>query len=129
MLFWNVFTFLIVYEIFYRYACFLDYLERVNEESDLDSFTTGYKKFGIHINNDGSVYCLEWAPGAKQLYLTGDFSKHKQNTLRDYLNFSKHITYRTIVEQNCENNHLNENPVLNIVILFLTTFLKSSPMS
>jgi len=54
----------------------LDYLERVKEESNLESFTTGYKTFGIHFNNDGSVYCLEWAPGAKQLYLTGDFSKY-----------------------------------------------------
>ena len=57
-----------------RYACFLDYLERVKEESNLESFTTGYKTFGIHFNNDGSIYCLEWAPGAKQLYLTGDFN-------------------------------------------------------
>lgn len=60
----------------YRYACFLDYLERVKEESNLETFTTGYKTFGIHFNNDGSVYCLEWAPGAKQLYLTGDFSEY-----------------------------------------------------
>ncbi|CAI6355682.1 unnamed protein product [Macrosiphum euphorbiae] len=57
-----------------RYACFLDYLERVKDESNLESFTTGYKTYGLHFNNDGSVYCLEWAPGAKQLYLTGDFN-------------------------------------------------------
>lgn len=102
----------------------MDYLERVNEESDLDSFTTGYKKFGIHINNDGSVYCLEWAPGAKQLYLTGDFSKYKQNTLHGNFNFFKRIFYLFIKKQNCEEHHLNENPVLNIVILFSITFLR-----
>lgn len=59
----------------YRYGCFLDYIEKIHEESNLETFTTGYKTFGIHFNKDGSVYCLEWAPGAKQLYLTGDFSK------------------------------------------------------
>lgn len=73
----------------------------------MDSFTTGYKKFGIHVNNDGSVHCLEWAPGAKQLYLTGDFSKYKQNTLHDNLNFSKRMFYPDIEEQNSENHRLN----------------------
>jgi len=70
----------------------LDYLERVNDESNLESFTTGYKTFGLHFNDDGSVYCLEWAPGAKQLYLTGDFSKYP---LFEYLfNVNKYnITY------------------------------------
>jgi len=52
----------------------LDYLERVKQESALESFTTSYKTFGIHFNSDGSVQCLEWAPGAKQLYLAGDFN-------------------------------------------------------
>lgn len=61
--------------LFFRYACFLDYLDRVNDESNLESFTTGYKTYGIHFQNDGSVRCLEWAPGAKQLYLAGDFSE------------------------------------------------------
>lgn len=63
------------YYLFFRYAAFLDYLDRVKEESSLESFTTAYKTFGIHFNTDGSVYCLEWAPGAKQLYLAGDFSE------------------------------------------------------
>lgn len=61
---------------FFRYACLLDYLERVEEDTGLESFTSGYKQFGIHFNNDGSVYCLEWAPGAKQIYLAGDFSEY-----------------------------------------------------
>lgn len=59
-----------------RYACFKDALERVDANGGMDAFTTGYKSFGVHVHPDNSVSCLEWAPGAQQLYLTGDFSKH-----------------------------------------------------
>jgi 1,4-alpha-glucan branching enzyme len=44
-------------------------------EKDLDKFTKSYQEFGIHINNENSVTAKEWAPGAQQVYLTGDFSK------------------------------------------------------
>ena len=44
-------------------------------EGGINKFTTAYKTFGIHINPDNSVRCKEWAPGARQLYLYGDFSK------------------------------------------------------
>ncbi|XP_066995367.2 1,4-alpha-glucan-branching enzyme [Anabrus simplex] len=58
-----------------RYACFRDYLEKVGEiEGGLDSFTRSYKDYGIHVNSDNSVTCREWAPGAVQLYLAGDFN-------------------------------------------------------
>lgn len=58
-----------------RYACFKDYVEKVSDvEGGMDKFTQGYKSFGIHINPDGSVRCKEWAPGALQVYLTGDFN-------------------------------------------------------
>lgn len=49
-------------------------MERIDENGGIDQFTTGYKSFGIHINPDNSVSCLEWAPGAQQLFLTGDFN-------------------------------------------------------
>jgi 1,4-alpha-glucan branching enzyme len=35
----------------------------------------GYKHFGIHIKDDNSVVAQEWAPAAKEVFLTGDFSK------------------------------------------------------
>lgn len=44
-------------------------------EGGLDNFSQAYKYYGIHIQHDNSVIAREWAPGAKQLYLTGDFSK------------------------------------------------------
>lgn len=44
-------------------------------EGGLKKFTTAYKSFGIHIKEDNSVHCKEWAPGAHKLYLYGDFSK------------------------------------------------------
>ncbi|CAG2054504.1 unnamed protein product [Timema podura] len=60
--------------ILIRYACFKDYAEKVGEhDGGLDNFTQAYKYYGIHINLDNSVTCREWAPGAHQLYLMGDF--------------------------------------------------------
>lgn len=44
-------------------------------ETDIDKFSRGYEKFGIHIHEDNRVSAREWAPGAKELFLTGDFSK------------------------------------------------------
>lgn len=43
-------------------------------EGGLEEFTQGYKYYGLHIASDNSVVAREWAPGAKQLYLTGDFN-------------------------------------------------------
>lgn len=51
-------------------------MKRIGEsEGGLDNFSQAYKYYGIHIQHDNSVVAREWAPGAKQLYLTGDFSK------------------------------------------------------
>lgn len=51
-------------------------MKRIDEsEGGLDNFSQGYKYYGIHIQHDNSVIAREWAPGAKELYLTGDFSE------------------------------------------------------
>lgn len=42
----------------------------------MESFTQAYKYYGLHIQHDNSVIAREWAPGAQQVYLTGDFSKY-----------------------------------------------------
>lgn len=47
----------------------------VDKEGDLDKFSQGYKNFGLHVLSDNSIKGLEWAPGASQLYLKGDFSE------------------------------------------------------
>lgn len=55
---------------------YLDWVEAVNDkEGGFERFTKAYEFSGIHAQADGSITALEWAPGAKQLYLTGDFSK------------------------------------------------------
>lgn len=40
----------------------------------IDKFSSGYKEFGLHVQSDGSVSCMEWAPGADSIALVGDFS-------------------------------------------------------
>ncbi|XP_014246618.1 1,4-alpha-glucan-branching enzyme [Cimex lectularius] len=53
-----------------RYAVMEDCVEKIKSEwGGLEDFCQAYKKFGIHVNTDNSVDCMEWAPGACQLYL------------------------------------------------------------
>lgn len=59
-----------------RYGIFLDYVEKIQAgDGDLRHFTTAYDKFGIHVRDDNSVVAMEWAPGAQEVFLTGDFSR------------------------------------------------------
>ncbi|KAL0117578.1 hypothetical protein PUN28_010409 [Cardiocondyla obscurior] len=58
-----------------RYAIFKDYAEKIETgDGDLKQFTTAYKNFGIHIQDDNSVIAREWAPGAQEVFLTGEFN-------------------------------------------------------
>ncbi|XP_057375752.1 1,4-alpha-glucan-branching enzyme-like [Daphnia carinata] len=62
-------------EIRRRYGTFDKLRKEICQcEGGIDKFTSGYKSFGIHVNQDNSVSCKEWAPGARQLYLYGDFN-------------------------------------------------------
>ncbi|KZS11883.1 1,4-alpha-glucan-branching enzyme [Daphnia magna] len=62
-------------EIRRRYGAFDNLRNEINDsEGGIATFTSAYKSFGIHINQDNSVSCKEWAPGACQLYLYGDFN-------------------------------------------------------
>jgi hypothetical protein len=45
------------------------------EGCSLADFATGYKKFGFQRTETGILY-REWAPGASELWLIGDFSTH-----------------------------------------------------
>ncbi len=40
----------------------------------LEEFSRGYEKFGFNLDSEGIIY-REWAPGAIEAYLIGDFSK------------------------------------------------------
>lgn len=42
----------------------------------MDEFTQGYNYYGLHFQPDNSVIAREWAPGARDVYLTGDFSEY-----------------------------------------------------
>ncbi|KAJ7590665.1 glycoside hydrolase superfamily [Mycena floridula] len=44
-------------------------------EGGYDKFTKGYLKFGFNIADDGTVIYREWAPNAREAYLTGDFNE------------------------------------------------------
>ncbi|KAK4878494.1 hypothetical protein RN001_011000 [Aquatica leii] len=62
-------------EIRRRYACFKDAIENIETNGGgIDEFTQGYKYFGINVQQDNSIVCREWAPGARQLFLTGEFN-------------------------------------------------------
>lgn len=55
----------------------MDYLEKIEQgDGDLKKFTKAYETFGIHIQDDNSVIAKEWAPGAQEVLLTGEFSKN-----------------------------------------------------
>ena len=55
----------------------MDNLERKTRQlllpdQTLEAFANGYTYFGFHKTDDGWFY-REWAPGAQEMYLTGDF--------------------------------------------------------
>lgn len=62
-------------EIRRRYGCFKEYLSRIDKyEHGLLKFTESYKTYGVHVDDKNNVNVLEWAPGAKNVYIRGDFS-------------------------------------------------------
>ena len=69
---------------FFRYGCFQQMLKDIEtkEPGGLDHYSLSYERFGIQAKSDGSVSCLEWCPGAQDLYLWGDFSKFDSSVSR-----------------------------------------------
>ncbi|CAF1468268.1 unnamed protein product [Adineta steineri] len=67
-------------EIRRRYHVFQKILKQLNtEEQGIDVFTSAYKHFGIHINHEtNEINIKEWAPGAKAMYIHGDFNNWKE---------------------------------------------------
>jgi len=68
-------------ELFSSYHVFDKLVKQLEtEEQGIDVFTSAYKHFGIHIDSQtNEINIKEWAPGAKAMYIKGDFSV--------YLNF------------------------------------------
>jgi 1,4-alpha-glucan branching enzyme len=48
-----------------------------SKEASLDKFSQGYTRFGLH-RRKGGLEFREWLPGAKELYLFGDFNDWKE---------------------------------------------------
>ncbi|OQR70033.1 putative 1, partial [Tropilaelaps mercedesae] len=67
-------------EIKRRYGCYREKLAIIEAEGGYAKFCTSYKEFGIHIDKDGSLRGKEWAPGAKGLFLRGDFNNWNQTS-------------------------------------------------
>ena len=58
-----------------RYQSFKKWKDTIHEhEGGYDSFTKGYLKYGLNVNEDASVTYREWAPNAVEAVLIGDFS-------------------------------------------------------
>jgi 1,4-alpha-glucan branching enzyme len=71
------------------------------EEQGIDVFTSAYKHFGIHVNHQtNEINIKEWAPGAKAMYIRGDFSEcFKQNLtsdLKEKFYFYRQLARKTI---------------------------------
>uniref|UniRef100_A0A1Y1MHR5 1,4-alpha-glucan branching enzyme n=3 Tax=Photinus pyralis TaxID=7054 RepID=A0A1Y1MHR5_PHOPY len=64
-----------------RYACFKDAIDKINESGGgIGEFTQAYKSFGVNVQPDNSVVCREWAPGARQLFLAGEFNNWNRDS-------------------------------------------------
>ncbi|KAK8752209.1 hypothetical protein OTU49_012502 [Cherax quadricarinatus] len=62
-------------EIRRRYGCFKKLVDQIDQaEGGMEKFSRGYETFGLHVNPDNSVTCVEWAPMAQGLFLKGDFN-------------------------------------------------------
>ncbi|CAD6194277.1 unnamed protein product [Caenorhabditis auriculariae] len=67
-------------EICRRYGVFQDYLKKIEECGGMEHFTTAYRQFGMNVQEDNSINCLEWAPAADRLALVGDFNQWNQDS-------------------------------------------------
>ena len=64
-------------EIRRRYGLFQGILNKIEkDETSFDKFTKSYETYGIHVDSSNNVDVLEWAPGAKNVYIYGDFSEY-----------------------------------------------------
>ena len=63
-----------VYNCCCRYKGYVTIKEKIHKsEGGLETFSRGYERFGVLKTPEGISY-REWAPGAKEVFLTGDFS-------------------------------------------------------
>ena len=65
-------------EIRRRYGVFDKWRETMESwDGGLDGFTQSYKRYGVKKTDDNGIHCCIWAPGAKEIFLRGDFNDWK----------------------------------------------------
>lgn len=59
----------------YRYGNYDDILKRMDEvENGIENMALGHNYFGCHVESDNSFTIRQWAPGAVEMWLMGDFN-------------------------------------------------------
>ena len=59
----------------YRYDLYKKWRGALDEfEGGLDEFSLSYRRYGLNVQEDNSIVYREWAPGAAQVRLFGDFN-------------------------------------------------------
>ena len=48
-------------------------------EGGIMEMAKGYNYFGCHVEADKTFICRQWAPGAKEMWLMGDFNDWRYN--------------------------------------------------
>lgn len=71
------------HEIRRRFGCMQSFLETIErQEGGLDVFTRAYLNFGLQIDSRNNITILEWAPGARNVYLRGEFNEWKHDEFK-----------------------------------------------
>ena len=60
-------------------------------EGGIMEMAKGYNYFGCHVEPDKTFVCRQWAPGAKEMWLMGDF-----NDWRYGLSILEHLLLITV---------------------------------
>ena len=59
----------------FRYGNFEDILERMNTiEGGIEKMALGHEYFGAHVEQNNRFVMRQWAPGAQEMWLMGDFN-------------------------------------------------------
>lgn len=95
-------------EIRRRYGCFKYYLENIEKNlGGLDKFSHSYKTFGVHVDAKNNLTVLEWAPGAKNVWLRGEFNDWKLHENQfEKLEYGKwKLTLPALADGSCPIKH------------------------
>lgn len=62
--------------ISHRYDRFKQWKDTISQhEGGYESFSKGYTRFGLNVDDNDEITYREWAPNAREAFLIGDFSE------------------------------------------------------